>query len=192
MLRQSREQMMSTIHTTRVTCCLLLAIAVLGVATTHSEPLASGVCDARAQDAVLDFALQDVNGNVVNLAAFKGRVIVLNFWATWCGPCKTEIPMLVKLHDKHGTSGLTVIGLSIDTDLEKVRHFVQQYKMDYPTFMIGRDHAIDKAYGPRWAVPATVVIRLDGVICRREIGGISERRFENRLLELLRLTSSSR
>ena len=184
---------MAACRLARPACGLLVAVTMCGVATAaHTESLPNGVCDARAQEAILDFTLSNVDGDAVNLSTYKGNVIVLNFWATWCEPCKVEIPLLITLHDKYRAQGLTVIGLALDRHVEKVQEFVQRLGMNYPIFMIGPDHSIDKAYAPRWGVPATVVIRRDGVICRRQIGALSEGNFEKRLLELLRATGTSR
>ena len=158
---------------------------------THAQSLPTGVCDARAQEAALDFTLNDINGKAVNLAAYKGNVIVLNFWATWCEPCKAEIPLLIKLHDKYGAKGLAVIGLSLDRDAENVQAYAQRLGMNYPLFRIGPSHAMHNAYAPLSGVPATVVIRRDGLICRRQLGALSEENFEKRLLALLRVTNTS-
>ena len=183
--------MTPVVRVARFGFCLLLAITVLGIATAHAQPVPVGVCDAKADDAPLDFTLSDLNGTSVNLSAYKGHVIVLNFWATWCEPCRVEIPMLSRLHDKYRAKGLTVVGLSLDREIENVPPFARRLGVSYPIFVIGPNHAIDKAYAPRWGVPATVVIRRDGVICRRQVGVPSEDSFEKRLVELLRATNPS-
>lgn len=174
----------------RCAWCGLLAMAVFGLGSLngdlHAEQLPRGTCDAAVQEAPLDFTLNDINGNAVNLASYKGNVVVLNFWATWCGPCKVEVPRLIKLQDTYRAKGLTIVGLSLDTNLQKVHDYARRMKMNYPIFMIGEDHAIQKAFAPLWGVPATVLIRQDGLICRRQLGFVATRDFDNRVKALIR------
>src|SRR6266852_397895 len=95
----------------RVPWCALLAIGLLGSVASHAYQPPSGACDAATQEAPLDFTLKDVNGDAVSLDSYHGNVIVLSFWATWCLPCRVEVPRLVKLQRKYREKGLTVVGL---------------------------------------------------------------------------------
>ena len=78
------------------------------------------------------------------------------------------------------------MGLSLDTDLQKVRDYAQRMRMNYPIFMIGRNHAIEKAYAPLWGLPSTVLVGRDGLICRRQIAFVADRDFDCRIQALLR------
>ena len=167
--------------------CALLVASALGAVSLQAQDPPAGVCDAAIQEAPLDFTLQDVNGDAVNLASYRRHAIVLSFWATWCLPCRTEIPRLIKLQDRYRAKGLTVVGLSLDTDLQKVREYARRMGMNYPIFMIGRDHAVEKAYAPLWGLPSTVLVRRDGLICRRQIAFVADRDLENRIQGLLHL-----
>src|SRR5215468_1472759 len=114
-----------------------LALAILTLPTSplfddvHASFADGGACPADAKPANLNFTLKDVNNKDVNLASLKGKVILLDFWATWCGPCKIEIPWFVEFQQKYGKDGLQVVGVSIDDTLDKLKPFVTQYKMNY-------------------------------------------------------------
>ena len=119
-------------------------------------------CDANAKPANLKFTLNDINGKPVDLSAYKGKVILLDFWATWCGPCKIEIPGFVELQSKYRDKGLVVIGVSVDDTLEQLQPFAAAFKMNYPVLLgNGRDD-IQQAYGPIWGLPTTYIIGRDG------------------------------
>jgi thiol-disulfide isomerase/thioredoxin len=95
----------------------------------------------------LDFTLKDMNGVDVSLASFKGKVILLNFWATWCGPCRAEIPDLVELQGRYADD-LVVLGVSVDDTPDKLLPYAAEFKMNYPVLVgNGRDDFQD-AYGP--------------------------------------------
>jgi thiol-disulfide isomerase/thioredoxin len=131
---------------------------------------ASAACPATAKDANLDFTLKDMDGRDLRLADYKGKVILLDFWATWCGPCKYEIPGFVELQEQYGKQGLQVIGVSVDDTADKLPPFVKQFKMNYPVLLgLGRDDVQD-AYGPIWGIPVNVLISRAGKICARHTG----------------------
>lgn len=165
---------------------LLLAVGVFIGSSWQADQPPGGICDAAAQEAPLDFTLKDINGDAVNLVKYKGHVIVLNFWATWCAPCQFEVPRLVRLQNQYREIGLIVAGLSIDTDPERVPPFARRLGINYPVFTIGEGHSIQKAYAPIWSVPSTVLIRRNGRICRRQMAFVADRDFENRVRGLLR------
>ena len=97
---------------------------------------ASAVCDPKTKKAP-DFELSDYTGKKVRLADYQGKVIFVNFWATWCGPCKYEIPMFVDLQQRYGAQGLAFLGISVDDPVEELKPFVDQYKINYPV-LVGR------------------------------------------------------
>ena len=110
-------------------------------------------CVANAKPAK-DFTLPALDGKQLTLSAYKGKVVLLNFWATWCGPCKAEIPGFVELQQQY-KNDLVVVGLSVDDTAEKAKAFADQYKVNYPMVLgLGRDD-IQDAYGPIYGIPAS-------------------------------------
>jgi thiol-disulfide isomerase/thioredoxin len=155
----------------------------------HSDLEAAAVngdaCPANAKPANLNFTLKDLNNKDVNLANYKGKVILLDFWATWCGPCKIEIPWFIEFQKKYGKDGLQVIGVSIDDTLDKLKPFVADYKMNY-TVLQGLDHDdLQDAFGPMFGVPVTVVISRTGKVCMKHVGLGSRPDFESAIKSLL-------
>jgi peroxiredoxin len=154
-------------------------------ATSAAAGPASAVCDAKASKKAPDFELPDYTGKKVRLADYKGKVIFVNFWATWCGPCKYEIPVFVDLQQKYGPQGLAFLGISVDDEAAALKPFVDQYKMNYPVLVgLGREE-VQEAYGPMLGIPVTVVVGRDGNMCTRYFGLRSKDRFEADIKALL-------
>jgi thiol-disulfide isomerase/thioredoxin len=177
--------------------CLGLALLTLNVSSeTHFDHIdaaaaaqpaapATAACAANAKPANLNFTLKDVDGKDVKLASLKGKVVLLDFWATWCGPCKIEIPWFIEFQKKYGPAGLQVIGVSIDDTQAKLKPYVAQMKMNYPVLQ-GLDHDdVQDAYGPMFGVPVTVVISRDGKMCAKHVGLSSKDAFEAEIKSLL-------
>ncbi|HUE90067.1 MAG TPA: TlpA disulfide reductase family protein [Vicinamibacterales bacterium] len=144
-----------------------------------------GACMANAKPANLDFTMPDLNGKDVSLSSFKGKVILLNFWATWCGPCKAEIPGFVELQNQYGKDGLVIVGYSVDDDAPKAQAFADQFKMNYPVLLgLGREDVQD-AYGPIWGIPASFIISRDGRVCQKHLGIAPKAVFEKEIKALL-------
>src|SRR5258705_3250415 len=122
--------------------------------------------------AKLDLTLKDMNGNAVRLADYKGKVILLNVWATWCGPCELEIPELVEAYNKYKDRGVVVLGVSLDDPAETLRAYAPKKKMDYPLLLW--EDAFEDAYEPIVGVPITFFIGRDGTISRRHFGPVTK------------------
>jgi len=144
----------------------------------------AGACEADAKPANMDFVLKDLDGKDVKISAHKGKVILLNFWATWCGPCKAEIPGFVELQDKY-KKDLVVVGFSVDDTADKARAFATEYKINYPIMLgLGRED-IQDAYGPIWGIPASFLISKDGKVCKKHMGIAPKAVFEKEIKALL-------
>jgi peroxiredoxin len=142
-------------------------------------------CPSDAKPARLDFTLTDMNGAAVALSAYRGKVILLDFWATWCGPCKVEIPGFVDLQARYGDRGLQVIGVSVDDPIEAMKPYAARYKMNYPVVQ-GLGHAdLMDAYGPIWGIPVSIVISRTGAICATHAGMTGQDTFEREITSLL-------
>jgi len=128
-------------------------------------------CPANAKAANLDFTLKDIDGKDVRLSDYKGKVLLLDFWATWCGPCKVEIPGFVDLYAKYKARGFEVVGVVVLDKFENARPFAIRMKMNYP-ILNGDEHAeaLDNAYGPVFGLPMSFLIARDGRVCQRHLG----------------------
>jgi thiol-disulfide isomerase/thioredoxin len=141
-------------------------------------------CEADAKPASMDFAIKDLDGKDVKISDHKGKVILLNFWATWCGPCKAEIPGFVELQEKY-KKDLVIIGYSVDDTADKARAFATEYKINYPIMLgLGREDVQD-AYGPIWGIPASFLISKDGKVCKKHMGIAPKAVFEKEIKALL-------
>jgi thiol-disulfide isomerase/thioredoxin len=142
-------------------------------------------CPADAKPANLDFTMKDVEGKDISLQSFKGKVILLDFWATWCGPCKVEIPHFVEFQQKYGTKGLQVVGISVDDTADKLLPYVKEMGMNYPVLQgLGHDEVQD-AYGPILGIPVSVMISRDGKVCATHTGLTGKDVFEKEIESLL-------
>ena len=151
----------------------LVAIpAGLWVAQTVFSP-------APAQAKTLDFSLPDMQGKMHNLSGWRNKVVVLNFWATWCPPCREEIPEFIKLQNTYGSAGVQVIGVALD-NLEDVKEFYKTEGMNYPV-LIGEQNAFNimADFGETTgSLPYTVVLNTDGKIVAHKLGALDLPRME--------------
>ena len=139
---------------------------------------------AEGKPARLDFKLKDMNGVDVKLDSFKGKVILINFWATWCGPCKAEIPSLVELQEEYA-GDLVVLGFSVDDPAEKMKPYAEEYKVNYPLLVGNGREDVQNAFGPLLGIPVTVIIGRDGIIARKHTGIATKEQFEREIKALL-------
>ena len=148
-------------------------------------PAAAAACDAGAKPADYDFVLQDHNGEDVDFQSLRGKVVLLNFWATWCGPCKIEVPWFVEFAEQYADDGLVVLGLSVDDTVDKIRDFADDFDVNYPMLVgLGRED-FQEAYGPIWGVPMTFFIDREGTVCRTHAGIATRGEFEQDIEDLL-------
>ena len=144
----------------------------------------TAVCKAESH-ANLNFTVKDMNGASVRLADYKGKVLLVNFWATWCPPCKAELPGLIELYDQYKDQGLVVLGISGDDDAETLRAFATEWKIKYP-MIVGRDeNELLDAYGPIFGYPISVIVGRDGAICGKHVGPATKEEFEREIKALL-------
>ncbi|MEZ5292578.1 MAG: TlpA disulfide reductase family protein [Vicinamibacterales bacterium] len=154
-------------------------------ASTLADEAQAGdaACMADAKPAS-DFTLPTIDGTSQSLSAYKGKVVLLNFWATWCGPCKAEIPGFVELQQQY-KDDLVVVGLSVDDTADKAKAFADQYKINYPVLLgLGHDDVQD-AYGPIYGIPASFLISRDGKVCKRHLGIAPKAQFEREIKALM-------
>ena len=138
-----------------------------------------------------NFKLNDLDGNTVSLAGLKGKVVLLNFWATWCPPCRVEIPSFIKFQDKYKDRGFAVLGVSLDRkSASEVKKFVVDNHINYPIMM--GDETVTGNYqeyiddSMRGSIPFTFIIDREGNIVKTYVGSRDEQVFEKDILEVLK------
>jgi len=131
------------------------------------------------------WTLQDVNGRTVSSEQFKGKVLVVDFWATWCGPCRSEIPGYTDLQRKYGKDGLTIVGVSLDQGGPGVvKEFIEKFGVGYQVVM--GDEAVQSAFGGMEAIPTTFLIDRAGQVRDRKVGAEPAEDYEKKVASLLR------
>jgi cytochrome c biogenesis protein CcmG/thiol:disulfide interchange protein DsbE len=171
----------------RKAALIMVAIAlVIGIykvsrsGTAPSRPRGpSSVLNAAAPG----FRLQDLDGKRLDLADYQGKVVLLDFWATWCGPCRGEIPHFVQLQDKYRERGFQVIGISMDDGPKPVHEFYRQFKMNYPVGL--GNQKVAEAYGGVLGLPVTFLIGRDGRVAAKYVGEVQMSTLEQRIESLL-------
>jgi cytochrome c biogenesis protein CcmG/thiol:disulfide interchange protein DsbE len=165
-----------------VAVCLACGVGLSSPCSSQALPPLAGKGLALGQAAPA-FWLKDLNGKPLDLAAFRGKVVLLDFWATWCAPCLKEIPHFVDLQNRYRDRGLQVIGISLDDEAAPVRAFYQRLKMNYPV-AIG-DAALAERYGGILGLPVAFVIGCDGRIRAEHAGETDVSVFERDIVPLL-------
>jgi peroxiredoxin len=163
---------------------MLLAWVAVAASRATVAAQTPPACTADAKRANLNFVLKDIDNKNVNLADYRGKVVLLNFWATWCVPCRTEIPWFVEFQQAYGSRGFQALGVSADDPLDKLKPFVQEMKMSYPVLQgLGRNNLLDtyKVVG----LPVTVLIARDGRMCASHTGMVDRQRVANQIEALL-------
>src|SRR5712692_1483920 len=131
-----------------------------------------------------EFALQSVDGNTVHLSDFRGKAVILNFWATWCSPCTIEMPWFVELQRQYGPEGLQVLGVAMDdASKEDIAKFAKDMGVNYP-ILIGKE-SVGDAYGGVQFLPTTYFIGRDGKVVGHEFGLKSRSEFEDNIKKAL-------
>ena len=157
---------------------------VVGLMIVLSAKGPAAITASDSRKAAPDFTLTDSKGAPVRLSDYQGKVVLLDFWATWCHGCKTEIPWYIEFQDKYKDNGLAVIGVSMDDDgWKSVKPFLEQNKLNYPV-VIG-DRALGKRYNVD-SMPVTLLIDRDGRIADSHSGMVDKDAFENEIRTLLR------
>lgn len=162
---------------------LIVTVAILGAAlglfvstrmNSYAErPLPPGVTVLKVGDARSDFELADLDGRSRRLSEFDGKLVLLNFWATWCGPCREEMPLLDSTHEKFADKGLLVVGIAVD-DADAVRDYLKDYPVRYPVLLSGDDDDVPLRYGDtRYVLPYSVLIGRDGRLLAQRAGYFS-------------------
>jgi thiol-disulfide isomerase/thioredoxin len=158
---------------------LLLVPACQGTSTTSEQR--NGQELGRAPE----FQLRNLDGDDVRFSDFAGQVAVVNFWASWCAPCRIEIPHLIELYSRYRSQGLVILGIAVDSaGTQGLRELVHEMAMNYPVLIA--DDQVVADYGGIFGIPATFVIDREGLIRNRHVGLAKESLLEEEILGLLR------
>lgn len=178
-------------YTTNMLARSLLMIAFLAsVGCVGTTKAVSPVKPEAQRKKAPEFTLKDSNGQVVKLADFKGKVVLLNFWATWCGPCKVEIPWFIDFETRLKDKGFAVLGVAMDDDgWDAVKPYIQAKKVNYRVAM--GDDVMANLYGGVESLPTTFIIDREGRIARTHVGLVSKSEYENDIQELLKQKRAS-
>jgi peroxiredoxin len=119
-----------------------------------------------------DFEEKDLEGNPLSIGKFKGKVVLVDFWATWCGPCVAELPNVLKAYEKHHDKGFEIVGISLDSEKEKLTAFIKKNKMTWPQYFDGKgwQSKLGEKYGIQ-SIPATYLLDKEGKILAKDLRG---------------------
>jgi cytochrome c biogenesis protein CcmG/thiol:disulfide interchange protein DsbE len=167
------------------------AVVVAGAAfligprwSSRSAEAKSNVKAEKDRKTAPDFALKDANGSTVHLSDYKGKVVLLNFWATWCGPCRVEIPWFLQFEREYKDRGFAVVGVSMDDDgWESVKPYIAEEKINY-RILLGNESVSD-LYGGLDSLPTTFLIDRSGRVAAIHIGLIGRSTYQDEISHLL-------
>gem|GEM_PF-969223 len=188
----------------RHTLWALAALLAIVAPTVH----AGDVCNVARKKANLNFTVKDIAGKDVRLSQYKGQVVMLNFWATWCVPCRIEIPSLNQvvllnfwatwcvpcrieipslnaLYRDYKERGFVVLGVSVDSEVPAIKPFARVMKMNYPVLVGAGREDLSDAFGPFVGFPTSVLVARDGTMCARHVGLVSKAQIEKQIGALL-------
>ncbi|MEQ1772516.1 MAG: TlpA disulfide reductase family protein [Burkholderiales bacterium] len=163
-----------------------IALTAFGAGLWMSGSRQAGAPEVTASEALLALALPDLQGKPQRLDQWRGKVLVVNFWATWCAPCREEIPIFVKMQEKYGAKGLQFVGISID-QVDKTQEFARNFSINYPN-LIGTIDTVEisrQAGNKRRVLPYTIILDRKGEIAVTEMGGLTQEKLESIVKSLL-------
>lgn len=167
-----------------VAVAVALGSIALFSACSDSQSVRASARNERDRKPAPNFTLKDANGKSVSLADYKGKVVLLNFWATWCGPCGLEIPWFEEFEQQYKSQGFAVLGVSMDDDgWSAIKPYMEEHKINYRV-LLGND-SVSQLYGGLDALPTTFIIDREGNIAYPHVGLIGKNEYLNEIRSLL-------
>jgi thiol-disulfide isomerase/thioredoxin len=161
-----------------------LVVGLLSILHHPDENGAGDLIAVSKRKPMAEISLSDLGGNRWRLANHKGEVVLLNFWASWCGPCREETPALVRIAQSYAGRGVAVLGVAMDEGgSEAVRKFASEYRISYPVALPDSHFLLARSVG---ALPTTLLIDREGRLAKMYVGGASESAFRADVESLLR------
>ncbi|MBZ5605331.1 MAG: TlpA family protein disulfide reductase [Acidobacteriia bacterium] len=174
---------MSTIRLLAIASLAFVGAATLST-TGCSNTSAAAVKPEKDRKVAPDFTLKDANGNLVKLSDYRGKVVLLNFWATWCGPCKIEIPWFIDFQQQYRDRDFAILGVSFDDDgWKSVKPYIEQKKINYRV-MIGTEE-LSTLYGGIDSLPTTFLIDRTGRVAKMHMGLVGKDEYQSEIQDLL-------
>ncbi len=164
----------------RVSVISIALVSLLGSAAMRAD-----IADARSRQAAPNFSLPDATGAVVKLSDYRGKVVLLDFWATWCAGCKVEIPWFMEFQKKYERRGLASVGVAMDEEgWALVKPYLAEHPISYPV-VLGDLDLLQKSFGLAPALPVTLLIDRKGHVAQAHAGLVDKRAFEKDIQRLL-------
>lgn len=175
----------------RTAFIIAAGLALITGCARDPRSVQAAVKPTKDRKAAPEFALKDSNGQIVKLSDYKGKVVLLNFWATWCGPCKIEIPWFKEFETTYKNKGFAVLGVAMDDEgWEIVKPYVEQQKINYRT-LLGTEQ-VGNLYGGVESLPTSFVIDREGRIAAVHVGLVSKSVYVNDLKDLLEVPATKK
>ena len=169
---------------TRLTAAAMLSVLLAACASSPERTAPASLKPVGTRQTAPQFVLKDVNGATVRLSDYRGKVVLLNFWATWCGPCKFEIPWFIEFEQANKDRGFAVIGISMDEGgWAVVKPFLAEWNVNYRTLL--GDDVIAQLYGGVDSLPTSFLIDREGKVASAHLGLIGKNVYKNEIQELL-------
>lgn len=156
-------------------------ILMLGILTVGMQGIA---CSPEENPLASDFVLTTLEGDTIRLSDYRGKVVIIDIWDTWCPPCRKGIPEFIEMFNTYRKKGFVVLGLALgQRGIDKVRSFAVEYKMDYPVAVL--DQKVLDDYGPIRGIPTAFLIDREGRIVKKYVGYRPKQEFENDIESIL-------
>jgi len=147
---------------------ILQTFAASATAVSTDELIRIGLQPLKEGTEIVDFELQDLSGATRRLSDFRGKVVLLNFWATWCGPCRFEMPSMEKLYQRLNAKGFEIVAVNLQEDRSSVERFVDEYGLSFP-ILLDTTGRIGGTYGAR-SIPTTYIVDREGFVVAGTVG----------------------